>query len=66
VYGKSGLPEAVLSQVMDTLKEQIPLKRLGHAKDVAKLVAFLSSDDASFITGSEYIIDGGLSRKPFI
>jgi NAD(P)-dependent dehydrogenase (short-subunit alcohol dehydrogenase family) len=66
VYEKSGLPEAVLSQVMDTLKEQIPLKRFGHAKDVAKLVAFLSSDNASFITGSEYVIDGGLSRKPFI
>jgi NAD(P)-dependent dehydrogenase (short-subunit alcohol dehydrogenase family) len=66
VYGKSGLPEAVLNQVMDTLKEQIPLKRFGHAKDVAKLVAFLSSDNASFITGSEYVIDGGLSRKPFI
>jgi NAD(P)-dependent dehydrogenase (short-subunit alcohol dehydrogenase family) len=66
VYGKSGLPEAMLIQVKATLKERIPLKRFGHAKDVAKLVAFLSSDDASFITGSEYLIDGGLSKLPVI
>ena len=42
------------------MQERIPLKKFGSALEVGKLVAFLSSDDASFITGSEYVIDGGL------
>lgn len=42
------------------LLEDIPLKRLGSAKDVADLVAFLASEDASYITGQTISIDGGL------
>jgi meso-butanediol dehydrogenase / (S,S)-butanediol dehydrogenase / diacetyl reductase len=38
---------------------RIPLGRYGRAEDVAKLAAFLASDDASFITGAEVAIDGG-------
>lgn len=36
------------------------LKRLGEPEDIAKLVLFLSSEDASWITGSSYTIDGGI------
>jgi meso-butanediol dehydrogenase/(S,S)-butanediol dehydrogenase/diacetyl reductase len=38
---------------------KIPLGRYGHADEVAKLAAFLASDDAAFITGAEIAIDGG-------
>ena len=38
---------------------KIPLGRYGHAHEVAKLAAFLASDDAAFITGAEIAIDGG-------
>lgn len=38
----------------------IPLKRMGQANEVAKLAVFLASDDSSFITGSHYLIDGGI------
>jgi meso-butanediol dehydrogenase/(S,S)-butanediol dehydrogenase/diacetyl reductase len=38
---------------------KIPLGRYGHAAEVAKLAAFLASDDAAFITGAEIAIDGG-------
>ncbi len=38
---------------------QIPLKRLGYVEDVAGVVAFLASDDASFITGQAIEVDGG-------
>lgn len=40
-------------------KNKLPLGRAGTAEDVAHLVAFLASDDASYITGSVYSIDGG-------
>ena len=39
----------------------VPIKRVGEVGDVANLVVFLASDEADFITGSEYIIDGGLT-----
>ena len=42
------------------IEETIPLGRLGKAEDVAKLVAFLASDEASYITGQTISIDGGL------
>lgn len=64
IFNKIGLPAEVLPNLMETLKESIPLKRIGTAADVAHLVTFLASDRASFINGSEYMIDGGLSRKP--
>jgi 3alpha(or 20beta)-hydroxysteroid dehydrogenase len=36
-----------------------PLGRIGQAADVAALIAFLARDDAAYITGGQYVIDGG-------
>ncbi len=41
--------------------KQIPLNRLGRAEEVAKLVKFLVSEEAGYITGQTFVIDGGLS-----
>jgi 3alpha(or 20beta)-hydroxysteroid dehydrogenase len=42
------------------MRDQIPLGRLGKPKDIASAVSFLLSDDASFISGAELDVDGGL------
>jgi glucose 1-dehydrogenase len=45
------------------LLNNIPLGRMGTPDDVSALVAFLASDEASYITGSTYVVDGGLMRN---
>lgn len=45
---------------LGALLKNIPLGRLGQPQDVAALVAFLSSSDADYITGSTFFVDGGL------
>jgi glucose 1-dehydrogenase len=46
---------------LNALLGQIPLARLGQPDDVAGLAVFLASDDAAYVTGSTYFVDGGLS-----
>jgi len=61
IYGKTGMTEEELGGMAETFQNRVPLKRFAEANEVAKLVAFLASDDASFITGSEYNIGGGIN-----
>ena len=48
-------------KVYDAMKRAIPLKRLGQPEDIPGIVAFLASDDASFITGQVISVSGGLT-----
>ncbi len=48
---------------LNALLANIPIGRMGTPEDVAGLVAFLASDDGAYITGSTYVIDGGLMRN---
>ncbi len=48
---------------LNALLANIPLGRMGTVDDVAGLVAFLCSDDAPYITGSTFVVDGGLMRN---
>jgi NAD(P)-dependent dehydrogenase (short-subunit alcohol dehydrogenase family) len=43
----------------DRIVERIPARRLGRAMEVASIVAFLASDEASYVSGSAYTVDGG-------
>mgnify|MGYP002820488317 CR=1 FL=1 len=44
-------------------REQHPAGRIGEPEDIAAAVAFLAGDEAGFITGQEFVIDGGMTRK---
>src|ERR1700735_298761 len=48
---------------LDALLQNIPLGRLGTSEEIANLAAFMASDEAAYITGSTYVIDGGLMRN---
>ena len=48
-------------KVIAMMTEKVPLKKLGTPEDVAKLYAFLASDDAQFISAATISIDGGLT-----
>src|SRR5215469_1065215 len=48
---------------LDPLLKNIPLGRMGTSEEVAGLVAWLASDEAAYVTGSTYFIDGGLIRN---
>ena len=46
------------------LSKNIPLQRIGRPKDIANTILFLLSDEGSYITGTEIIVDGGITAKP--
>ena len=49
----------VRDDIMKTILAAIPVGRLGTAEDVARMVAFLVRDDAGFITGATFSLNGG-------
>lgn len=48
-------------EVDDAVKDSVPMGRQGTAQEVAAVVAFLASDDASYVTGHGLVVDGGLT-----
>jgi NAD(P)-dependent dehydrogenase (short-subunit alcohol dehydrogenase family) len=61
-HGKLGLSQKELKEAAAGIEAQVPLHRFGEAKEVARAALFLGSEDASFMTGSEVVVDGGLSQ----
>ncbi len=62
LYGKLGMPADAVAQFAQSLVSRIPMKRFGSAQEVAKVALFLASDDASYMTGEEVVLDGGMTR----
>lgn len=66
IFGKTGMEESQLDDFAASVQNRVPLKRFGQPEEIGKLIAFLASDDASFITGGEYNIDGGINVNPLV
>jgi NAD(P)-dependent dehydrogenase (short-subunit alcohol dehydrogenase family) len=49
-------------EMFEKLSKSQPIGRMGNVEEIAKLILYLSSDDASFITGNDYSIDGGFIK----
>jgi NAD(P)-dependent dehydrogenase (short-subunit alcohol dehydrogenase family) len=60
IQAKFGLPAEVLAKAKRDHEQRIPLGRFGEAEEVANLALFLASRAASYITGTEIEVDGGL------
>ncbi|OGN81199.1 MAG: 3-oxoacyl-[acyl-carrier-protein] reductase [Chloroflexi bacterium GWC2_70_10] len=54
------LTSSLLEQMRDTILKNIPLGRFGTVEDVANAIAFLASEEASYITGQVLVVDGGM------
>lgn len=62
-FKATGLSEEEVEEFACKIKSQVPLGRLGKPEEVAAVACFLLSDDASYVTGSQYMVDGGMTFR---
>jgi NAD(P)-dependent dehydrogenase (short-subunit alcohol dehydrogenase family) len=62
IFGRTGLSKEQVDEFANSILSSVPLKRFGKPEEVASAVAFLASSDASYITGVELHVDGGLGQ----
>lgn len=61
IFGKVGMPQEQLNGFASAMQQRVPLKRFGKPEEIASFAAYLASDDAGYITGGEFNIDGGMN-----
>lgn len=62
IFGRMGLPPEAIDAVGQQMTALVPQKRIGQPVDIAKAVTFLASDDAGFVTGTQFAVDGGIAN----
>jgi NAD(P)-dependent dehydrogenase (short-subunit alcohol dehydrogenase family) len=62
ILNRTGLPQQAIDEFTKIITAKVPMKRFGKAEEVAGAVAFLASSDASYITGVEINVDGGMGQ----
>ena len=62
IYGRLGMPKDAVDAMAHGILAQVPMKRFGQPEEVAAAVAFLASPEASYITGVEIEVGGGVGQ----
>ncbi len=62
IFGRAGIPKEAAEEFAREIVAKVPMKRFGQPEEVASTVAFLASQDASYITGVEINVDGGMGQ----
>jgi len=62
IFGKMGLSEAQADGFKQALPGMVPLGRIGSSDEIAKAALFLASDDSSYVTGIDLVVDGGMAQ----
>jgi NAD(P)-dependent dehydrogenase (short-subunit alcohol dehydrogenase family) len=62
IFGRTGLAKEAIDDFAKEIAAKVPMRRFGQPEEVAGTVAFLASQDASYITGVEINVDGGMGQ----
>lgn len=60
-FSRTGMPDDQAQEMAKQIQSQVPLGRFGEPKEIAGVAAFLFSEDASYVTGADYTVDGGMT-----
>lgn len=59
-FGRIDMPQEAVEEMAAGIIEAVPMKRFGSSDEVANVALFLASDEASYVTGAEFVVDGGM------
>lgn len=59
IYAKSGLTKEAMEGFSQRVDQTVPMRRFGNSEEIAKAALFLASEDSSYLTGADIVVDGG-------
>lgn len=63
MFSKLGLPKQVVDQMAEGILAQVPLGRFGESTEIAKAVTYLASNESTFVSGTELLVDGAMAQN---